>query len=250
MKQIILITDGCSNVGIDPAAAAAQAYEDGIVVNVIGVLDGGDLGERGAAEVERIAASGGGMSRVVHAKDIARTVQMMTRQTVAHTIRQVIHTELSTIMGQDTDVAALPPGKRAQVVEVMDQLNEEAALQVALLIDASGSMRAKLPAAKEAIQDLMLSLQARRGKSELAVFHYPGRQERSVELDLGWSSDLSAPDKLFQKLNMKGTTPTGPAIIEVLKYMAGPSSAQANRDDYAVVEPLQTREGLFRDYMV
>ncbi|GIQ67305.1 VWA domain-containing protein [Xylanibacillus composti] len=249
MKQIILITDGCSNVGVDPAAAAAQAYEDGIVVNVIGVLDGGDLGERGAAEVERIAAAGGGMSRLVHAKDLARTVQMMTRQTVAHTIRQVVHTELSTIMGKDTDIAALPPDKRAQVVEVMDQLNEKASLQVALLIDASGSMRAKLPAAAEAVRDLMLSLQARRGKSELAVFHYPGSMERVAELDHGWSADLQGADKLFQKLNMKGTTPTGPAIIEVLKYMGAYQSAPAGLDDLEE-QPLEAREGLFRDYMV
>lgn len=249
MKQIILITDGCSNVGIDPAAAAAQAYEEGIVVNVVGVLDGGDLGERGAAEVERIASSGGGMSRLVQARDIARTVQMMTRQTVAHTIRQVIHTELSAIMGQETDVAALPPGKRAQVVEVMDQLNEKAALQVALLIDASGSMRDKLPAAEEAVRDLMLSLQARRGRSELAVFHYPGGSDRAAELDLGWSADLSAPDKLFQKLNMKGTTPTGPAIIEVLNYMWAHQSVPADLE-YAADMPLEAREGLFGDYIV
>ncbi|GAB6891507.1 hypothetical protein JCM14450A_25130 [Geobacillus stearothermophilus] len=39
LRQILLITDGCSNHGEDPAAMAALAREQGITVNVIGVLD-------------------------------------------------------------------------------------------------------------------------------------------------------------------------------------------------------------------
>ena len=63
MKQILLITDGCSNVGLSPIVAAAQAYSEGITINVVGVLDGGDVGEYGAKEIQEIAHAGGGMSR-------------------------------------------------------------------------------------------------------------------------------------------------------------------------------------------
>ena len=38
-KQILLITDGCSNHGEDPIAMAALAKEQGITVNVIGVME-------------------------------------------------------------------------------------------------------------------------------------------------------------------------------------------------------------------
>ena len=47
MKQIILVTDGCSNVGVSPVSAAAQAYEEGVVVNVIGIVDRSEYGEYG-----------------------------------------------------------------------------------------------------------------------------------------------------------------------------------------------------------
>ena len=43
MKQILLVTDGCSNVGVSPVVAAAQAYAAGITVNVVGIVDQGDL---------------------------------------------------------------------------------------------------------------------------------------------------------------------------------------------------------------
>ena len=39
VKQILLLTDGCSNQGESPTAMAALAREEGITVNVIGVMD-------------------------------------------------------------------------------------------------------------------------------------------------------------------------------------------------------------------
>lgn len=59
MRQILLITDGCSNVGVSPVVAAAHAKEEGITVNVIGVVDQGELGMLGAEEIREIAEAGG-----------------------------------------------------------------------------------------------------------------------------------------------------------------------------------------------
>lgn len=59
MKQILLITDGCSNVGVSPVIAAAQAHTEGVTVNVIGVVDQGELGMLGTEEIREIAAAGG-----------------------------------------------------------------------------------------------------------------------------------------------------------------------------------------------
>lgn len=219
MKQILLITDGCSNVGMDPVVAAAHANDEGIVVNVIGVVDHGELGQRGEREVTEIAEAGGGMHRIVTSKELGRTVQMMTRQTVANTIQQVVSKELKSITG-GKDMEDLPMEQRAKVVQVMDELNETSSLRVVLLIDTSASMKPKLPAVEEAIRDLMLSLEAREGQSELAVLHFPGKGEQSgsAEVDVDWTSQLAQIQKMFYKLNMKGATPTGPAIMKAVEY--------------------------------
>ena len=59
IRQILLITDGCSNQGDDPIAMAALAKEQGITVNVIGVMEQDVIDEKGMNEIEGIAMSGG-----------------------------------------------------------------------------------------------------------------------------------------------------------------------------------------------
>lgn len=245
IQQILLITDGCSNVGMDPCAAAAHAASENITVNVVGVIDGGSLGEHGAMEIQEIARAGGGMSRIVTAEQLSQTVQMVTRRTVTHTLHQVVQHELKHILQKNNEdgsspdaLEELPPGQRAEVVRVIDEMGESSLLKVALLIDASASMRPKLTAVKEAIYDLMLSLQARKGKSEISVFHFPGKRKDSM-MDLDWTSDLTRTNDLFRKLPMKGTTPTGPAIMDVVQFMLNSRSKQ--RTDYIDDEPMSLR---------
>ena len=184
MKQIMLITDGCSNVGESPVMAAALAKQEGIIVNVVGIVDYGTIGELGSLEISEIAKAGGGMSRLSGTQNLAKTMQMLTRKTVVQTIQHAVNKELRQILG-DATVEDLPPDKRSQVVEVIDELSENSDLDVALLIDASASMKPKLAAVEEAIRDMMLSLGARKGNSKLAVFHFPGlRGGEDAVLDL------------------------------------------------------------------
>lgn len=244
MRQIVLITDGCSNVGMDPVAAAAAAAAEHITVNVVGVVDRDEIDGRGVREIEEIARAGKGMSRIVPSQRLSQTVQMMTRKTVAHTIHQVVHHELKQILGSsdtrrsnatrqsdaygdaaeglETELPAtlesLHPDQRAEVVRVIEDLSEKTPLKVVLLIDTSGSMRPKLAAVRETIRDLMLSLKAREGHSELAVFRFPGHGTDAV-LELDWTDNLEKTNELFYKLNMKGTTPTGPAIMKVIDFI-------------------------------
>lgn len=254
MKQIILITDGCSNVGIDPVIAAAQAKTEGITVNVIGVIDEGEIGELGATEIADIAKAGDGISRIVSSQLLSQTVQMMTRKTVASTIHQAINQELRQIMGNSGSVEALPPDKRGLVVQVMDEMAEEAKLRVVLLVDASASMKPKLPAVQEAVQDLMLSLQARSGVSELAVLHFPGGPGQETVLDMPWTRELAKIRNLFYKINMKGTTPTGPALLRAVRYItdaaddSNPGRAAAAKEKHHVPETEQG--GMLSDYVV
>jgi Ca-activated chloride channel family protein len=259
MKQIILITDGCSNVGVSPVIAAAEAKAEGVIVNVIGLLDEHEADEQGADEIKEIARAGGGMSRIVMASKLSQTIQMMTRQTIAQTIKQVVGKELKQILGDDK-LESLPPSKRAQVVEVMDELSETAVIKIALLIDTSASMKPKLQAVKEAIYDLQLSLQARSGESETAVFHFPGTGtlQEEAEMDQDWTRNLANLNRLFYKLNMRGTTPTGPALLKVTRFIIAGAAADitkngspGTREGSFVTRSVRSgKDGILSDYIV
>ena len=64
----MLITDGCSNHGEEPSAMAELAREQGITINVIGVMENDVIDEKGLKEIEKIAGSGGGVSQVVYSQ--------------------------------------------------------------------------------------------------------------------------------------------------------------------------------------
>jgi Ca-activated chloride channel family protein len=240
LKQILLITDGGSNVGESPVVAAAQAYAEGIVVNVAGVVDDGAIGEQGATEIAEIARAGGGMSRIVTSRQLSGTVQMMTRKTVAATVQQAVNHELRQLFGVES-VAELPPAKRAEVVRVMEDIGETAELRVALLVDASASMRSKLPSVEEAIRDLALSLKAREGESMVAVFHFPGdATDEPCVMDSDWTHGTDRLRMLTGKLKMRGTTPTGPALLHVLEFFRETCGN-------IMIEPVQTPSPIKRD---
>jgi Ca-activated chloride channel family protein len=244
MKQIILITDGCSNVGINPVIAASQAREEEIIVNVIGVVEQGEFGEHGVDEIAEIAKAGGGHSQIVSSSMLSRTVQMMTRKTVVSTIQQAVNKELRQRFGTSA-IEALPPEERGEVVQVVDEMAETAPLQVVLLVDTSLSMKTKLRAVEEAIQDFMLSLQARKGVSEIAVFHFPSAADpQSAEMIAGWTNELEKLNRLFYKLNIKGATPTGPALLKVVDFMVN----RRKHERTSLVD--QDEQGILRDYVV
>ncbi|MGZ6525392.1 MAG: hypothetical protein ACXVDB_09860, partial [Tumebacillaceae bacterium] len=203
MKQILLITDGCSNRGSDPVEAAKFARRLGITVNVIGIVDGGDLNSAGRKEATEIAEMGGGLSRIVEARQLAMTMQMMTKHTVQMTIQQVVNKELRQLVG--TDAEGLPPEKRSDVAEMVDRMGDEAALQMVLLIDTSASMHDKLPTVREAIRDLKIGLDVRKGSHQVAICCFPGNMGEDVQVvtDFSPTPDLS---RLSNGLRANGGT--------------------------------------------
>ena len=209
IRQILVITDGCSNVGADPVGCALKARQKGIVVNVIGVVDKGDMGKAGKEEAMSIADAGGGMCRIVNAADLSATAQMMTHQTMQMTLQQVVNKELLQVMGKSTE--DLPPRERAAVMNVVDKLEEEIRLELVVAIDTSASMKDKIPTVREAIRDLSLSLQARLGESRVAVISFPGQGDEMVKCVHSFSGqvDMVEIETIFVA---RGGTPTGPAI--------------------------------------
>lgn len=231
LKQILLITDGYSNQGEDPVAMASLAKEQGITVNVIGVIDKDVIDERCTREIEGIALSGGGISQIVYAEALSQTVQMVTRKAMTQTIHGVVNKQLEGILGSAKSMEDLPPDKRGEVMEVVDELGETVDLHVLILIDTSASMKEKLPTVKEALLDLSLSLNARTGNNLYSVYLFPGKKD--VEKLLDWTPKLEVLQKVFPKLATGGMTPTGPALKEAINYFKSKRSLRRlnDRDD-------------------
>ncbi|MBM7588202.1 Ca-activated chloride channel family protein [Bacillus pakistanensis] len=232
LRQILLITDGCSNSGDDPIAMAALAQEQGITVNVIGVVENDVIDEKGMQEIEGIAMSGGGVSQVVYSQQLSQTVQMVTRKAMTQTLQGVVNNELKQILGNKTTMEELPPEKRGEVLEVVDELGETVELDVLVLVDTSASMKHKLPTVKEALLDLSLSLNARMGDNRFSVFVFPGKRN-DVEKLLDWTPKLESLTSIFSKLSTGGITPTGPAIREAVSHFKKKRSLKSllSRDD-------------------
>jgi Ca-activated chloride channel family protein len=232
LKQILLITDGCSNQGGDPVAMAALANEQGISVNVIGVMENDIIDDKGLKEIEGIAMSGGGVHQVVYSQALSQTVQMVTRKAMTQTLQGVVNRELKQILGNKVTMEELPPEQRGEVMEVVDELGETVDLEVLILVDTSASMKEKLPTVKEALLDLSLSLNARMGGNQFAVFVFPGKRN-DVEKLMDWTPKLEALTSIFPKLQVGGITPTAPAIREALGYFNKKRSLRGllSRDD-------------------
>lgn len=199
MKQILLITDGCSNIGIQPAIAAAEAKRAGITINVVGIVDYGTIGQLGACEIAEVAKAGGGISKIIPLYELGETIQLVTYAT--QTIPQAIASDRQAILSvKETEDVSTP-------------------LKIALLIDTSASMKPKLATVEEAIRAFIISLHMRNQENELTVFHFPGRCEEQVAVqDIAWTNNIKRVKRLFQRLNMRGTTPTGPALLQVIAH--------------------------------
>lgn len=223
LKQILLITDGCSNKGEDPAQTAALAYEQGITVNVIGILDDQHTEDtEGLQEVEDVALSGGGVSQLVYKQTLVQTVQTVTKQAMTQTLQGFVNKELQQILGDNQTLEDLDPEKRGEIMEVVEDMGETCDLEVLVLVDTSASMHDKLLTVKEALIDLSISLNSRIGRNRFCIFSFPGKR-KDIDKVFDWSPKLDSVSTIFPKLSSGGITPTGPAIREAM-YQFGKKS--------------------------
>lgn len=230
LKQILLITDGCSNKGEDPAATAAIAAQQGITVNVIGILDDDQTEQpEGLQEVEDIALSGEGVSQIVYKQSLAQTVQMVTKQAMTQTLQGFVNKELKQILGPNQSLEEIEPEKRGEIMEVVEDMGETCDLEVLVLVDTSASMHDKLQTVKEALIDLSISLNARIGRNRFCIFSFPGRR-KSIQKVSDWSPKLDEISSVFPKLTSGGITPTGPAIRDAM-YQFGKKGLLKNLRD-------------------
>jgi len=225
IKQIIVITDGHSNKGGCPIAAAGRARGTGVSVSVIGILDSGRLGEKGAAEVKQIAKAGGGIHQFISIQELAYTLSCVTVQATQFTVQQQADRKLLQLTGMK--LRQLPPAARNEVLPYLARLEEELEVHLALVLDTSGSMIKKRAEIEKSIQDLVVSLDSRKGSVKLAIIQYPGPSgQGSIIKSLDGDNGVTL--KVLQQIIYGGFTPTGPAIDLAAGALLGGKGVKGN----------------------
>lgn len=217
LKQIILISDGQSNIGSDPSEMAELAAKEGIKVNTIGIIDN-EENESPIMELENIAERGGGVCELTSLKDLSATLSRVTVKSMYETIEQMVSHELKEII--DMDIKEVRPSERYKFVKLIDKIGDEIDLRCLILMDTSGSMKKKIDIAKKSIFELLLFLEERRGKNQMAVSVFPGRAGY-YELLCDFTEDIDELRDRMKTIEVGGTTPTGPAIEGAIRIFGG-----------------------------
>lgn len=218
IKQIIVVTDGRSNMGISPVDAAKRAYEAGITVSAIGIINcRNSSDEKDIEEVEEIAKAGGGLCEYSHPEDLGKTMQNLTQRTAQRTIEQIVSRQLKQIIGEG--IENLEPKSRLKIVDFIDRYGENINLKCVIVLDTSGSMRDKLHIARRSVAELLENLQERKGNSSIAVIAYPGDAASMCSIICGFTNEMSILKQRLELISPGGGTPTGPAILKACELM-------------------------------
>ncbi len=217
IKQIILITDGRSNIGCNPVKAAADARGKGIIVSGLGIIDGACEDEADVEEVEAIAKAGGGIADFCYLEDLGKTLQVLTQKTVNQTLECIINKQLKSIVG--VDISEVEPESRIKLVNFIENYGDRVNLKCCILLDASKSMTYKLDMAKKCVLDLLNTLNFRRGEVQLSILTYPGTGYDVCSITCPFTNDGTRLEECIESIKAKGGTPTGAAIEMATKFI-------------------------------
>ncbi|NLM03929.1 MAG: VWA domain-containing protein [Clostridiales bacterium] len=218
IKEMLIVTDGQSNVGVDPQIAAKDAFNQGIIVNTIGIVNEDTKNEDSLVEIVKIAEAGGGIYEYTYIDNLHQTLQSVTYRTVNKTLKETVNRQLKELIGEDMD--NMTPDSRGKFLQYVDKFTDEVLLQCCILLDVSGSMASKIMVARHSILDLVDSFKTRKGRVDLAVIVYPGSNGKDYELIHGFGDYINNLEKKLYDVKTRGATPTGPAIyhgIEIIK---------------------------------
>lgn len=218
IKQIIVVTDGRSNMGISPVEAAKKAHDVGITVSTIGIINlKGSSDEKDIEEVEEIAKAGGGLCEYSHIEELGRTIQNLTHRTAQRTIEQIVSKQLKLIMGEE--IESLEPKSRLKIVDFIEKYGESINLKCVIVLDTSGSMRDRLSVARRSVIELLENLQGRKGSSSIAVIAYPGEAAAMCSTICDFTNEIDIMKQKLELVSSGGGTPTGPAILKACELL-------------------------------
>ena len=218
IKQIIVVTDGRSNIGTSPVEAAGKAFALGITVSTIGIINHRDSkDEKDIEEVEEIARAGGGLCEYSHMENLAMTMQDLTHKTAQRTIEQIVSRQLRSIIGEN--IEDMEPRSRLKIVDFIEKYGDNINLKCIILLDTSGSMKYKLEIAAKSVTELLENLQERPGNSSIAVITYPGTEAGNCSVICDFTNDTGTLRQKLAGIKAGGGTPTGPAILMACEQM-------------------------------
>ncbi|NLW39459.1 MAG: VWA domain-containing protein [Tissierellia bacterium] len=215
LNQIIVISDGRSNVGPKPSSIAELAYNKGIRVNTIGIIDSNK--DRDAIEeLEDIAEKGGGLCELTTLDKLSAALSRVTISSVYNSIEEVVREELKTI--SDRDIYDMNPVERNKIIDMIDKISNEVPLKCLILLDASGSMKNKIDVARKSVLELLLFLQERKGENQIGLIAYPGK-DGYYQMLSDFTSNIDELKGDIEKISTGGTTPTGYAMEGAIKML-------------------------------
>ncbi|KAB3532375.1 VWA domain-containing protein [Alkaliphilus pronyensis] len=218
VKQIIVVTDGESNLGGDPVAAAKRAHSKDITISTIGILNSNCQKEKPFEEVANIAKAGGGYYEYTYIEDLSQTLHSLSYKTVSNTIQEAVNKQLKELIGND--INQMPPESRSKILNYIDEYSDDVAVCCCVLLDCSGSMTNKIHSARNSILDLMDSLKNRRGKLFLAILAYPGVRGTDSSILFDFEDNTVDIERSLYQMKPNGGTPTAAAIDFTVDYMA------------------------------
>jgi Ca-activated chloride channel family protein len=218
IKQIIIITDGRSNIGGDPEKAAALAKEKGIIISGIGIIDNSGEDENDIKEVEAIARAGGGIADFCYIENLGKTLQVLTQKTVNNTLECIVNKQLKSIAG--IDISNVEPESRIRLVDFIEKYGDRVSLKCCIVLDTSKSMTYKLDMAKRCIKDLLNTLNCRQGEIKLSIITYPGTGYDICSVICPFTNDSLELEESLKSVKARGGTPTGPAIDMAARYIS------------------------------
>jgi len=217
IKEIIVVTDGESNMGGDPVLAAKRARYQGITVNTVGIIDQNHQGEKPLEEIVSIANAGAGAYEYSYIEALPQTLQSLSHRTVTSTLQDVVNRQLQEIL--KADLSQLSPQARSKILNYIDTYSDEIEVYCCILLDCSGSMAPKIQAARHSILDLVESFKGRKGAVHLAVIGYPGEGTTAHVVLQDFGENPNQLERSLYRLKPGGGTPTAPAIDRAVDLM-------------------------------
>lgn len=213
LKQIIIISDGKSNVGPDPAGVSELALNHDIRVNTIGIIDNYE-NKSSILELESIAEKGGGICELTDLSNLSETLSRVTIKSVYETIEEVVSNELKGVMKEDLN--EMNPNTRNKIIDMIDKIGDEITLKCLILLDTSASMEKKIDIGRKSIFELLMFLEERNGENQIGVMAFPGAEE-DYELLCDFTDDIEELRSQIDNIKVRGVTPTGLAIEGAIK---------------------------------
>ncbi|MBM7615967.1 vWA domain-containing protein [Alkaliphilus hydrothermalis] len=234
IKEIIVVTDGQSNIGGNPVEAARKAFRKGITVSTIGIIDQKEQREAPFQEVVNMAEAGGGHYEYTYIDNLSQTIHTLSHKTVTSTLQEAVNKQLKQLMGNELN--QMPPESRSKLLNYIDKYSDEVGVCCCILLDCSGSMAHKIQSARHSILDLLDSFGNRKGRIDIAVVAFPGEQADTCRVLHHFNDDLNQMERNLHRMKPKGGTPTAVAIDYATKLIEDFYSVGRNKERITALE--------------